>query len=139
MTPPVKTRITSIGMMPARSSRPTNSPPPKKEEKHPNEHQADVVVPSHESCLSLPLLAMSHDKTSDAPGHAPKSGHKRFVHLLSQGRLYCTLARAARVPMWCGLISCQPSAIHGLSLWRYGWSTLSILASAMMVIWSYKY
>ena len=32
----------------------------KKEDKHPDEHQADGVVPSHGECVSLPLLALPH-------------------------------------------------------------------------------
>ncbi len=36
--------------------------------------------------------------------HFSKSVHMRFVHWTTRGRLDCTLARAASVPMLCGLI-----------------------------------
>src|SRR5215831_4927779 len=41
-----------------------------------------------------------------------KSIHMRFVHLTTQGRLNCTLARVVRVPMFCGLIDVTDFVVH---------------------------
>jgi len=73
----------------------------------------------HPSCL---LPSQEH-----YAAHVKQGRFKRILHQQKVHGIYTTAG------IWC-----QSSVIDGLSLLVCGWSTLSILASAMMVILSFN-